>query len=100
MFGCDFGIDDFKSGDLVAYFNGGHAHVGGIEIGVVKEVTEHGCRVAYHLGDTTAMTPFECLVPVTNAYAAKGLVERMEQLGVGLFGISPDCEDWGGHGRG
>lgn len=92
----DFGPGDFGRGDVVAYFRGGDAHSGPIEIGVVKRVTEHGCFVAYGTGDTVSMTPFRCIAPVSNGYALPALSERRVQLGAESWGLSEGCEDWGG----
>ena len=91
----DFGYADFKPGDFVVYANGGDSHIGPVEIGVVKKVCDDGCFVAYHLGDTCAKTPFWCLLPIRNGYAARGLLERSEQLGIVYDGLSEGCETWG-----
>lgn len=90
----NFGPDDFKPGSFVVYFNGGDRHVGPVELGVVKSVHDDGCFVAYSTGDTVAKTPYDCLLPVWNCYAVKGLVERAEQLGCKMWGLADGCESW------
>ena len=89
-----FGKGAFRPGDFVMYSNGGDRHNGPVEIGVVKSVCDDGCFVAYNLGDTVAKTPFECLIPILNDYAMKGLVVRAEQLGREFYDLSEDCEVW------
>ena len=91
-FGFDAG--DFSPGDFVIYSNGGDSHDGPVEVGVVKRVCADGCFVAYNLGDTVAKTPFDCLIPVLNDYAMKGLVDRSEQLGRKFDGLTEGCEVW------
>ena len=43
------------------------------ELGVVKEVTEHGARVWYHSGGTTNMSPFHVIevIDITEAVYSK-----------------------------
>ena len=84
----------YQPGDFVLYFRKPGDRDSDIELGVVKRVTEHGCYVAYHLGDTCAMTPFQHLRPLKNDYAVKGLLTRAEQLGRHFWELSEDCEDW------
>lgn len=86
------GALELKPGDMVAYSR--HPEAEAVEIGVVKRVVDNGAFVVYHTGDTCAKTPFEYLKIVQNDYAAKALVERMEQLGKKTWGLSEDCEDW------
>ena len=93
-----FGKEDFAPGDFVIYSNGGDAHSGPLEIGVVKKVCDDGCFVAYHLGDTVAKTPFRYMLPIVNQYAIYGLLERSAQLGRKYEGLSIRCEDWGEDG--
>ena len=71
----------FKEGELVVYQNEVKK-----EIGLVKRVTEHGCFVWYHLGGTTALTPFYVLKSIElyqmlkmtfdNDYVKSSLLER------------------------
>ena len=90
-----FTREAFNPGDFVVYSNGGDKHIGPVEIGVVKRVCDDGCFVAYHCGDTVAKTSFNLLIPITNDYAMKAFVQRSEQLGRKLWGLSDGCEDWG-----
>lgn len=60
------------------------------ELGVVKEVTEHGARVWYHSGGTSNMSPFHIIevIDVTEAKHSKfsndhqkaSLFERRQRL--------------------
>lgn len=56
----------FKKGDYVAYINGDRC-----EIGRVKETRENGAFVAYHEGETGALTPYSLLFKISNAYTIK-----------------------------
>lgn len=86
---------DIRPGDFVAYIRN-PKKPDHIELGVVKSVRANGCFVAYNLGDTCAMTPWDHLVPIANGYATRGLVTRSEQLtGRTLDDIAPECETWG-----
>lgn len=84
----------FAPGDFVVYAKGGDSHVGAVEIGVVKEVCDDYLVVAYGSGDTCSRTPFEKVVPVSNDFSMKALVERSEQTGRVLFGLEDGCEAW------
>ena len=89
-----FGREDFSVGQLAVYCNGGDAHAGPVEVGVVKSLREDGAFVAYGVGDTCAKTPYSMLLPVGNDFAAKGLAQRMDQLGRETWGLSEGCEAW------
>lgn len=89
--------NNYKPGDVVVYFRGGvHSNTceNHLEIGVVKSIRERGCFVAYHLGDTCVMTPFENLCKVANGYAIGGLAERARQLTGRCEPLAEGCEDW------
>lgn len=58
---------EYKPGDAVIYLRGDNS--GEVELGIVKRVTDRGCFVRYHMGDTAAHTPFEFLQPIKNSYA-------------------------------
>lgn len=63
------------------------------ELGVVKEVTEHGARVWYHSGGTAAMRPFHIIEVIdvseavsskfSNEYCKASLFERRQRLSEG-----------------
>lgn len=55
--------NNFKEDELIIYQNGDR-----FEIGRIKRVTERGAFVYYHSGDTAAMTPFDCMHKLQNAY--------------------------------
>ena len=84
----------YQPGDFVLYIRNPGDQDSDIELGVVKRVTETGCYVAYHLGDTCAHTPFQHLRLLKNYYAVQGLLTRSKQLGKRYDDLSEDCEDW------
>ena len=62
--------NNFKVGEIVIYQNGDR-----FELGEIKRVCEDGSYfVYYHMGDTAAGTPADCLHKITNLYAFK--IER------------------------
>jgi hypothetical protein len=81
--------ETYHRGDLIIYQNGDR-----YEIGVIKSLREHGAFVTYSNGDTCAMTPYNCMHPITNQLFVKGFVQRMEQLGRETWGLNEDDEDW------
>lgn len=68
---------EFNPGDLVVYSRDGGDH---FEIGVVKRIDSDGAFVWYHTGDTAAKTPWRCLHKVSNAYAVRSLISRIEEV--------------------
>lgn len=56
----------YEEGEYILYQNGSR-----FEIGRIKRLTEKGAFVYYHEGDTTAMTPFDCMRKITNAHTIK-----------------------------
>ena len=56
-------MSDWKVGDYCIYHNGDK-----YELGRVKSVTDTGCFVAYHSGETGAKTPFDLMHPLVNDY--------------------------------
>lgn len=60
------GMKDFKVGDYVIYQNGDS-----YELGRIKRLTDRGAFVFYHDGDTAAMTPYDCIHRLVNAYTIK-----------------------------
>ena len=58
---------DWKPGELIIYKNGDRC-----EIGKVKRVTDGGAFVWYSTGETAAMTPFDCMFKLINAYTITG----------------------------
>lgn len=71
----------FKEGELVVYETEYK-----MEVGLVKRCNESGCFVWYHLGGTTAHTPFILIKPIElhkmlktkfdNDYVKSSLLER------------------------
>jgi len=57
---------DFKAGQYIVYMNGDK-----VEIGKIKRIARDGAFVYYHEGDTAAKTPFDCMMPIINAYTIK-----------------------------
>lgn len=88
---------DIEVGDLVAYLPESEGKIYKCEIGVVKEVRKKNgvAFVAYGLGDTSACTPMSLLRKIDNEFAVLGLVQRMEQLGRKMSGLTDGCESWG-----
>lgn len=82
--------ENAKVGMMVVCVRGDYS----VEIGVIKRIEEESAIVAYDTGDTCARTPWKQLRPVSNDYAAQALVQRMEQLGRTVWGLSEGCEDW------
>ena len=58
---------DWKPGELIIYKNGDR-----YEIGKIKRVTDDGAFVWYSSGETAAMTPFDCMFKLINAYTITG----------------------------
>lgn len=85
---------DLKPGDVVIYCRVENDPAKHVEIGVVKSLRERGAFVAYHLGDTVAMTPYANLTKVHNGYAIGGLAERRKQLTGRLDPLCEGYEDW------
>lgn len=57
------GSDQFREGQYVIYTNGYK-----YEIGRIKSITERGAFVAYHEGETGALTDFDRIFPIQNDY--------------------------------
>lgn len=55
-------MNEFKVNELIIYQNGPT-----FQIGRIKKLTEHGARVYYHSGYTTALTPFHLMHKLENA---------------------------------
>ena len=58
---------DWKPGELIIYKNGDR-----YEIGKIKRVTDDGAFVWYSSGETAALTPFDCMFKLINAYTITG----------------------------
>lgn len=58
--------DQFREGQYVVYTNGYK-----YEIGRIKSITENGAFVAYHEGETGALTDFDRIFPIQNDYCIK-----------------------------
>ena len=82
----------FAAGDIVLYDRSGAGSA--FDVGCIKSLSGNGAFVAYHLGDTCAFTPYERLLPIGNAYALLGLVQRSQQLGRRYEGLTEGCETW------
>lgn len=54
-------MTDFKAGEYIVYNNGDR-----YEIGRIKELREDGAFVAYHDGETGAMTPYDLMHKLVN----------------------------------
>jgi len=52
-----------KPGEYIIYQNGNR-----FELGRVARVESDGAFVCFHLGETAAKTPFDCIHKLTNAY--------------------------------
>lgn len=59
-------MNDFREGQYVIYTNGYK-----YEIGRIKRITKNGAFVAYHEGETGALTDFERIFPIQNDYCIK-----------------------------
>jgi len=59
-------MNNWKVGEYCIYINGSR-----YEIGRVKSVSEDGCFVAYHEGETGAKTPFDLMHKLQNDYTIK-----------------------------
>lgn len=55
--------DDFKVGEYVIYK---YSNMDLYEIGRIKELRDNGAFVAYHDGDTGAMTPYDLMHKLLN----------------------------------
>lgn len=60
------GGQEFKRGEYVVYLNGDRC-----EIGRIKGTGERGSYVAYHEGETGALTPNGSLFKIRNAHTIK-----------------------------
>lgn len=65
-------MTDYKPGEAVLYKTPGSEDY---QLGIVKRVTDRGCFVYYHTGDTAAMTGFSNLRKIQNLYAFR--IERI-----------------------
>lgn len=63
---CENKASEFKEGEYIIYQNGDS-----FEIGKIKRLTDDGAFVYYHDGDTAALTPFDCMHKIVNAYTIK-----------------------------
>ena len=61
-------MKDFKVGEYIIYDNG---YMNEYEIGRIKSITERGAVVAYHEGETGALTPFDFMYKLINGYCIK-----------------------------
>lgn len=56
----------FRVGEYIVYITGD-----GFELGRIKRLTQTGAFVAYHEGDTGALTPYNAMYKIVNEYTIK-----------------------------
>ena len=59
-------MDDYSVGEYIIYQNGDR-----YELGRIKSLREDGAFVAYHEGETSAKTPYDCMHKLINAHCIK-----------------------------
>lgn len=59
-------FNGFKVGEYVVYITGD-----GFELGRIKRLTPTGAFVAYHEGETGALTPYNVMHKIVNEYTIK-----------------------------
>lgn len=65
----------FKEGQLVVYKG-----TNGYEIGKIKKIKDNkSAWIWYHGGDTAALTPFDKIRPLINAYCIEDIISKQEE---------------------